>query len=840
MRLFGLGNILLWLARKFLYLWVRTQVFPEDIRDLHLDPHKPVCYVLQTRFFSNLLVIDRETKGHGLPRALRPMQSPLLKEDRSVFFLLRRDNAGPLRQNRFTYSPRLVRLIQAVSQNPQLDVQLVPVTILWGRAPDKESSILKILFADSWATPGAFKQLIAIMLHGRNTMVRFNEPISLRSFVDEGQGEERALRKLARVLRVHFRRHREIIIGPDLSHRRTQVNSIINSPVVQSAIQSEADTHHLSLDIAERSARSYAHEIAADYSYPMIRVYEIFLTWLWTRLYDGVSVHHFDEVVNLAESHEVIYVPCHRSHIDYLLLSYVIFRRGLMTPHIAAGANLNIPVVGPILRRGGAFFLRRTFKGNQLYGAVFNEYLHMMITKGFSVEYFIEGGRSRTGRLLSPRNGMLSMTLRSYLRDRSRPIVFVPAYIGYEKLMEGGTYVGELQGRPKRKESLLGVVGTIRKLKRTFGEVHLSFGEPIFLEQVLDEANGQWRQESLEESERRPWVDQAVDRVAKDIVTHINAAANVNPVNLISLALLATPKHAMAADMLAEQLELYKRLLQQAPYSSRIVVTPLEGNELIAYGEQKLRVIQRIRHPLGDIIYLQEEHAVLLTYFRNNTLHLFTIPALIACFCLHNPVLSRSELLRLVRTIYPFLQSELFLRWSANDIAEVIESNLAVMIEAGLLLPRNHSELVLPSPNSQAYAKLSVLADAVSQNLERYFMTVSLLTQQGSGVISQKRLEDLCTLLAQRLSILHEFNAPEFFDKSIFRNFIVTMQRMTIIDSDRLGLLTFDHRLEEVARESEVILDAGIRQTIMQLTCLDEAEIANALQNTERKDKENS
>lgn len=837
MRFFGLGNLILWLARKFLFIWVKTQVFPEDLKDLKLDPNKPVCYVLQTRYFSNLLVIDRETKRLGLPRALRSMNNPLLKEKRSVFFLLRSDNAGagPLRQNRFTSSPRLVRLLEAVSQHQELDVQLVPVTILWGRAPDKESSILKILFADSWATPGAFKQFIAIMLHGRNTMVRFSEPISLRDVVNENLGEERTLRKLSRVLRVHFRRQREIAIGPDLSHRRTQVQAVVSAASVQAAIDSEVNGKKKKpRQEVEAMARKYAHEIAADYSYPTIRVYDIFLTWLWTRLYDGVEVNHFDQVVDLAANHEIVYVPCHRSHIDYLLLSYVIYTRGLMTPHIAAGANLNMPVVGPILRRGGAFFLRRTFKGNNLYAAVFNEYLHMMITKGYAIEYFIEGGRSRTGRVLSPRTGMLSMTLKSYLRDHSRPIVFVPAYIGYEKLMEGATYVGELQGKPKKKESLWDLVDSIKKLKKTFGKVHLSFGEPIHLAKLLDEANPEWRDGNYEEEQKSPWMNQAIDRLANDIVTNINGAAAVNPMNLLSLALLATPKHAMDADMLARQLDLYRDLALKAPYTDRVTTTNLNGREMIAYGQQ-LKVIQRMKHPLGDILYLHEEDAVLQTYFRNNTLHLFSLPSLVACFFMHNPVLSIAEVTRLVKTIYPFVQSELFLRWQGEELDNAIMRYLDVLVEAGLLIPRNSEELAAPSQNSSEFAQLSVLAGAVIQTLQRYYMTVTLLAQQGSGSISQKRLEDLCALLAQRLSIIYEFNAPEFSDKAIFRNFIMTMKRLKIVENNTEGALAFDGRLEEVAREARLILNAEVRQTIMQLTRLDEEEISAALKPADKK-----
>src|SRR6185295_8630886 len=146
------------------------------------------------------------------------------------------------------------------------------------------------------------------------------------------------------------------------------------------------------------------------------------------RLYDGVVLHHEEVLHRVAAGNEIVYVPCHRSHMDYLLLSYIIYVKGFAVPHIAAGVNLNMPIIGRFLRKGGAFFIRRTFRGSPLYPVVFMQYLGVMLARGHSLEYFVEGGRSRTGRLLQPKTGMLSMTVRGFLRNRQRPVAFLPVY----------------------------------------------------------------------------------------------------------------------------------------------------------------------------------------------------------------------------------------------------------------------------------------------------------------------------------------------------------------------------------------------------------------------------
>jgi glycerol-3-phosphate O-acyltransferase len=182
----------------------------------------------------------------------------------------------------------------------------------------------------------------------------------------------------------------------------------------------------------------------------VVRAFALFLTWVWNRVYNGVEVHNFERVTTVAPDHGIIYVPCHRSHVDYLLLSYIIFTRGLMVPHIAAGANLNLPVVGSILRRSGAFFLRRKIKGDPLYTAVFLEYLHMMVDRGFPIEYFIEGGRSRSGRMLAPKAGILAMTVQSFVRSRATAAGLRP---GVHRLREadGGQEPSRRAQRPAQE-----------------------------------------------------------------------------------------------------------------------------------------------------------------------------------------------------------------------------------------------------------------------------------------------------------------------------------------------------------------------------------------------------
>jgi len=809
-RLFDFTGWALNLMRRILYLGTRTRVFPESPDALGLHADRAVCYVLHEHHLSNLLVLDHECRQLGLPPALEPLREESFAASRSYFFLSRTVRGSIAPNPRIGHSAMLKALVRAAVADPRFDVQLVPVTILWGREPRKQDSILKALFAETWQQVSTLRHLFAMLIHGRHTVVRFNAPISLRELLAGNGDESRAVRKLGRVLRVHFRRQREMAIGPDLSHRRTQLRTLLNMPSVRAAIDAEAQTKSIPLVAAQRSAREFALEIASDYTYSVVRAFALFLAWVWNKVYNGVEVHNFERVTAVAPGHGIIYVPCHRSHVDYLLLSYIIFTRGLMVPHIAAGANLNLPLVGSILRRSGAFFLRRKIKGEPLYAAVFLEYLHLMIDRGFPIEYFIEGGRSRSGRMLAPKAGILAMTVQSFVRSRARPLVFVPVYIGYEKLMEGKSHLAELNGRPKKTESLAGLIGAVRLLRRNFGKVHVNFGQPLALAEFLDGRHPGWRDEEFDI--QAPWLRHAVDATAIRLAGDINAVAVVNPVNLVAVTLLSTPKHAADLCLLRRQIEHVRFLLRESPWASSIVHCTMAADEAIDY-VLGLDMILRHSHPLGDMVRADEEQAALLAYFRNNMLHLLALPALLACLVSHNQSLTRQRAKQAIRGIYGLLRADLFLPWQGDELDAVIDRAEASLSQRGLILAEDDF-LRAPSPNSEASPELRQLGEIIRPTLERQFLTLALLQHCGSGRLTRARLEEDTHLLAQRLAMLYEFNPAEFSEKLLFANVIRNLIDGDLLEVDDAGLLRFDERITQAVAQTELLLAAEVRHSI--------------------------
>jgi glycerol-3-phosphate O-acyltransferase len=807
--------------RRLLYLWVRSETINQSAFSLKLDRSKPLFYVLQLPSLSDLAVVDTECRKAGLPRPVLPVAVGELLEPAAFFYLTPEpDWLG--RQDKRGISPTLQRLVSALAQHAPDDAQIVPVSVFWGQSPDRETSAWKLLFADSWVVTGRLRRLASILILGRKTRVQFSTPIQLRELVAQDKGHERTLRMVQRILRVHFRQQKAAVIGPDVSHRRNLVKGLVHGPEVRQAIIEHAERDNITLRKAEAMALRYGNEIASDYTYTAIRFLELLLSWFWNKIYDGIKVNHIEGVQAVAQGHEVIYVPCHRSHIDYLLLSYLLFRHGLTPPHIAAGINLNMPIIGGLLRRGGAFFMRRTFKGNPLYSAVFNEYLHTLFSKGFPVEYFVEGGRSRTGRMLQPKTGMLAITLRSFLRSHRLPVVFVPVYVGYERVLEGRTYLGELRGASKKKESIFDLFKVVGALKQRFGQVWVNFGEPIKLAEFLDQEQPDWRSQQLAPHYRPSWLNEATSRLGQRVAQHLNEAAAINPVNLVALALLSTSKLALDEQALVRVLDLYLALLRRVPYSPHTTLPEGDGQALIDY-VQGMNLLAEQRDALGKILYLDEHHAVLMTYYRNNVLHIFALPALLASFFQSSARISREQILRYTRALYPYLQAELFIRWDLEQLDAVVDQWLAAFVEQGLL-SFAADVYVRPLPSSRHFVLLTLLSRTIAQTLQRFYMATALLLNAGQHAISAEELEDLCSVMAQRLSILHGLNAPEFFDKSLFRHFIQTLQGQGVLRQNPAGKLSHHPLLGELAEgAAKRVLPAEIRLSIRQVT-LDSSE----------------
>lgn len=812
----NLPSPITYLAQKILYLWIKTEVLlVSDTRAT--NQNTITVYVLASRSWTDLLVLEQECRALNITRPRSRIKQTQLNNWHHVYTVAHSQPLKAWLQQKTKRSTMLSGIFQALTDNPELDVRFVPVVVFWGRPVLKQKHWFRVLFSETWGFAGRTRRFFSILFNGKNTLIQFSPAISFRELINNHPQRDDAVDNLQSILSDRLTEIKTATLGPDISHRRTLVRELLENKYILGAIKNRRRKDNISEYKATKIANNYLNEIVADRNYITIQILQRVLTAFWNKFYSGINVHFSAQLKQLALTHELIYVPCHRSHIDYLLLSYVIHNEGLAIPYIAAGKNLNMPLIGPVLRNAGAFFIRRSFKGNELYSTVLFEYLASQISTGMPIEYFIEGGRSRTGRLLQPKPGMLAMTIRAFLKYQHKPIAFIPVYIGYEKMIESKSYLAELKGDDKKSETLFSSVSSIMNIRGFYGQVTTNFGQPVLLDDILKEKNPDWESYKYSDSHRPDWLRPSVKHTSRKIMQHINACCAVNAINLIATALLAAPNQTMDEGELIQTLNFYMGLIDSLQYSEHITLTQHSAIQQIHHAEA-LCLVRRRKHEMGDFIYLDSAHAVLLTYYRNNIIHLLVLPSFIACCFINTATLGRDKIIRYIKIAYPFLKFELFLPWTSSDLEAAIDNLLRHLSAEGILIYNQGAEVYSkPQIGTEQHAQLSTLSMVISPVLELYYMIFALLAEHGSNTLSRDRLEELCYLMAQRLSLMYEINSPDFFDKKLITNFINSLIKQGYVkvnDSDKLDISEFAVNEGRYARR---MLDKNMQHHILQM-----------------------
>ena len=774
------------------YRVIRWLTQPSLSGQVELDPHSQVVYVQSQRVLSDLFILDHAIRGSDYPSPLSPLEFSDWKLTRRTF-ALRRPVAG--RMTMQTYSERMLSLVDT-PDSVKRNIVIVPFTVFWGRSLAPKGSWLHALTSESGELSGRFKRTVSLLINRHDIHVRCGDPIALAEIANLSKGRDIAIRRTARYLRVKHRQQREATLGPEFTHRNALIETLIVSEQVRKTM-GELELTGQSPQKLERLARRHAKSIVANMSHGKIRVFLSLLTWFWNRLYSGVNVAGVTPLAQSSDTHTLIYVPSHRSHVDYLVLSYTLYLQGLMIPHIAAGDNLNMPLVGRFLRGGGAFFMRRSFRQDPLYASVFAEYVYQLAQRGHCLEFFPEGGRSRTGRLLPAKFGLLKMCVDSQQRGLPKPLAFVPVYFGYEIVLEGSSYLSELRGADKKRESPLDILRSLKLIRKNFGELHVNFGTPIKLDEWLEQYQGSHSDDA-----------QLLPRLGNDLMQAINRQASANPINLVASAILTADKQAMPEQQLLVQLQHHQQLIRDLGGDEHLT-NPSIGPEQLVQSAENLGWLHRETQPFGDVLSLQPVNAVMLTWYRNNIMHLLALPSLVACLIVNRRRgISLERLKSGIELIYPYIAEELSANHNANT-----EETLASMAKLGLV--RREADIILPAAqHSEQRLPLLQMSKLVNETLERMYIVLSLAHH---GQYTRENLCQRSQLAAQQMARLHGINAPEFFDQGLFDRFIDALLANQHLRTDDAQLLVTNSTIAETIHNARTVIDDKIRFALIPL-----------------------
>ncbi|HKK91587.1 MAG TPA: 1-acyl-sn-glycerol-3-phosphate acyltransferase, partial [Desulfobacteraceae bacterium] len=533
-----------------------------------------------------------------------------------------------------------------------------------------------------------------------------------------------------------------------------------------------------SIGQVHKKAAAHIREIAANYNLTIIYAMKKILIWVFNNIFEGLVVDEdgLDRIKEESKKAPLVLVPCHKSHLDYLLLSFVMFNNNMPCPHIAAGKNLSFWPLGPIFRGGGAFFLRRTFKGAVLYSRIFAAYIEKLLAEGFNLEFFIEGGRSRTGKLLSPKLGFLSIIIRAYRQKACEDLLFVPVYVGYDRVLEEDAYLHEIEGGKKAPENISGLIKARKVLKKKYGKVYIKFGDTISLEEYIREK--EMDPSAMDDAYHK----ELCSSMGYKLVNAINHISIVTPHGILASAVLNSPGNRFTKKELMAKVDSYMNMLTF--FNAELADTLTIDSEL-AFNSVLENFISRKFIEFADEdeeeitdttrFILKDNKRPVLDYYKNNAISYFVQAAYTAIAILETDTFQFSS--QSLFATYHFLENLFIDEFSFNEEVSQehhIRQCLKAFMEDGILVPADALEDRY-NITSEGLRKLKCFSGLLNPFLESYKTALAYFEKtpedkhasrdrvkkiQNLGAKMYKRQE---ILLKESLSKINYINACNFF-----------------------------------------------------------------------------
>lgn len=454
-----------------------------------------------------------------------------------------------------------LHLILETQEEMDKPIYIVPVLVLYKKAPEKERPTLFEIFFGFKDKPGTLRKIILFFRHHRRAFIDFGTPLNVQRILAEhppARGLDERTETVRQTLIDRIDQQKRIILGPVMKSRQQLKVKVLKDPTVFKTLKSLSGSKPSRLKTHKKEAARYFDEIAADYNIAYIEFANMVLSWVWKKMFEGIDVNEADinTVRAWARKGPLIYIPSHKSHIDYLVLNYILYHHHMHIPRIAAGRNLNFWPMGNFFRKSGAFFIRRSFKGERLYATIFKRYIKALLAEGHPLEFFIEGGRSRSGKLILPKIGFLSILIEAFKQGYCNDLIFVPASIAYDRIIEENAYLKELSSDHKQGESFRQVMRASRFLKKKYGKIYIRFGTPLSINTFL----GRHQEDTTS----------GYKGLAFDLIRAINRVTLVTPFALMAAAILTRHRRGFQFDELMESIKIMVSFLEryQMPMAS--------------------------------------------------------------------------------------------------------------------------------------------------------------------------------------------------------------------------------------------------------------------------------
>lgn len=708
-----------------------------------------------------------------------------LLENRMLHLLL--DNKSFFKNKQQTDIYWLTNLIQYQKKLKE-PIFLIPHFLaLWNKPPRLKPTPADLIFGTT-KHPGRLRMLLRLMLHHRNSRWEILEPLNLLEWLNQTQQGQESSHALAQKLKTHLlkplNRLEEALYGPPIKSFSQLEQDILRDRNLATTIDSLAEQTGLPksklINKTTQTYRNMASRIDVDF----LRVFKIFFQLFWFRIYNGLHWNRADieRIRQKSLKGPLIFLPSHRSHADYIAVSYVLYEEGFLPPLIAAGENLSFFPMGFLFRRGGAFFIRRSFKGDPLYTQTVKAYLRQILKEGFSQEFFIEGKRSRTGKTLPPKLGLLSMLVDCLLEGKPEDAVFCPLSISYEKLVEDNSYLSELGGQEKQEENASQLFRSFGIFNKHHGNVYLNFEKPFTFKEFL-------QAHSIEPQAMTPHEKkEVVQKLAYQIVDGINKSSLITSTALVAAALFGTSKRCLPFHRLLLYTETILRRIQLVSNSTTHISEDLKNDlKSSVFKSIDMLLKDRLLHKetLSGVDYfrIKEKAGLLFESYKNNLMYYFAFDAILATAWIglggtRGQQVQRSALFQLTHQLLFIFQFE-FIYPTDKKLIDLFDHHLHLATEHHILEKENQTYSIVQ--NQTAYLQIQFTSRLIKNFVDCYWICAQKLEQLTAQKHSKKSLTAALLDKVRSAYLNGTIDYPEAANKAMIEHFVLLMSHNHIL-----------------------------------------------------------
>ncbi len=691
-----------------------------------------------------------------------------------------------------------------IQQSTDRAIFIVPQLMFFSTKPQRVNPSLVDMLFGTEENPGKIRRLVILFTKPSKVFVEISQPVNLKILLSHqdnaGLSIEHQAMNIRQTLLTGLNQHKNSITGPALQSREEMKENILTTGRFREFMNNYSAARNIPSHEVRKKADAYLEEIAANYSIRLIKIVAVIVGWIMNIMFEGVTTNNdsLTKIKTMSQKGPLVLIPNHKSHIDYLILSYVLYKNKMPCPHIAAGKNLSFWPMGPIFRGGGAFFIRRTFRGAVLYSKVFTEYIYKLLKDGFNIEFFIEGTRSRTGKLVLPKLGLLSILLEAYRNGACKDMTFVPIYIGYDRVLEEKSYINEIEGQKKEPENLLQVIRARKFLKRRYGKVYIQFHDPLSINDLFT----QWGKTlaEMEAKEKNAFCRNLGHR----IINSINKATVVTAHGLLASAALNLSGNNFSFEKIKAVVETYITYLysNDAKLADTLYMDQDHTiqNAFDSYVQRKLiePVPRTVDNPdTARLFFVKKDKRTALEYYKNNCIAFFIPAAITAIEILVKDAFQFS--ITDIHKGYSFLQ-ELFKNEFAYDIDKTPEYHVQKSIKSFVNEAAVTPHQTLPDTyniTSEGLRKLKLFSGFLKTYFETYCVVLDVLKNNSRESLNPKERLRKIEATGIRMYKQKEIERKEALSKVTYQNAIDFFNSRKIKGSeDHVEIEVFDHAIK--------------------------------------------